>query len=59
MALVESTAIGAPIIGGLSDLAGPRYALALGGVACLGAAALGHWPGGSGRSQVTLTADGR
>jgi MFS family permease len=45
MSLVGSTAIGAPVIGGLSDLAGPRYALALGALACLAAVAIGRWPG--------------
>jgi MFS family permease len=45
-ALVGSTAIGSPVIGGLSDLAGPRYALALGAAACLAAAIVGGWPGG-------------
>ena len=43
MALAGSTAIGSPVIGALSDLAGPRYALALGAAACLAAAAIGHW----------------
>jgi MFS family permease len=47
MALVGSTAIGSPVIGVLSDVAGPRYALALGAVACLAAVAIGRWPGGS------------
>jgi len=37
MAFVGSTPIGAPIVGALSDIAGPRYALALGAVACLAA----------------------
>jgi MFS family permease len=55
MALVGSTAIGAPVIGGLSDVAGPRYALALGAVACLAAAAIGRWPGGSRARQVAGT----
>jgi predicted MFS family arabinose efflux permease len=55
MALVGSTAIGSPIIGGLSDLAGPRYALALGAVACLAAVAIGRWPGGSRARQVAGT----
>jgi MFS family permease len=41
MALVGSTPIGSPIIGALSDLAGPRYALGLGAAACLAAAAVG------------------
>src|SRR5580698_2453429 len=44
MALVGSTPIGSPIIGALSDVASPRYALALGAVACLGAAIIGRWP---------------
>jgi MFS family permease len=44
MALVGSTPIGSPIIGALSDLAGPRYALALGAVACLAAVVIGRWP---------------
>jgi predicted MFS family arabinose efflux permease len=35
-ALVGSTPVGSPIIGALSDAAGPRYAIALGAVACLG-----------------------
>ena len=43
IALVGSTAIGSPVIGGLSDLASPRYALGLGAAACLAAAALGGW----------------
>ena len=55
MALVGSTAIGAPVIGGLSDLAGPRYALALGAVACLAAVVIGRWPGGSRARQVAGT----
>jgi MFS family permease len=44
MALVGSTPIGSPIIGALSDLAGPRYALALGAAACVAAAVVGYWP---------------
>jgi MFS family permease len=44
MALVGSTPIGSPIIGALSDAAGPRYALGLGAVACLAAAVIGYWP---------------
>jgi MFS family permease len=44
MALVGSTPIGSPIIGAVSDLAGPRYALGLGAAACLAAAAVGYWP---------------
>jgi MFS family permease len=44
MALVGSTPIGSPIIGTLSDVAGPRYALALGAAACLAAVIIGRWP---------------
>ncbi|WP_165959954.1 MFS transporter [Nonomuraea longispora] len=47
MALVGSTPIGSPIIGALSDMASPRYALALGAVACLAAALIGRRPGGA------------
>jgi predicted MFS family arabinose efflux permease len=42
MAFNGSTPIGAPIIGALSDTAGPRYALALGAAACLGAVFVGR-----------------
>jgi MFS family permease len=55
MALVGSTAIGSPVIGVLSDAAGPRYALALGAVACLAAVAIGRWPGGSRARRVEGT----
>jgi MFS family permease len=44
MALVGSTPVGSPVIGALSDLAGPRYALGLGAAACLAAAIIGGWP---------------
>ena len=44
MALVGTTPIGSPIIGALSDIAGPRYALGLGAAACLAAAIIGGWP---------------
>jgi MFS family permease len=44
-ALVGSTPVGSPIIGALSGAAGPRYALALGSAACLGAVLIGRWPG--------------
>jgi MFS family permease len=44
MALVGSTAIGSPVIGAISDTAGPRYALALGAAACLAAVVIGRWP---------------
>jgi MFS family permease len=45
MAFVGSTPIGAPIVGALSDAAGPRYALALGAAACLAAVVVGRWTG--------------
>ena len=44
-ALVGSTAVGSPVIGVVSDAAGPRYALALGAVACVAAVLAGRWPG--------------
>ena len=44
-ALVGSTPIGAPVVGALSDVAGPRYALALGAAACLAAVAIGSRTG--------------
>jgi MFS family permease len=43
MALVGSTPIGSPVIGALSDVAGPRYALGLGAAACLAAVIVGGW----------------
>jgi MFS family permease len=46
MALVGTTPVGSPIIGALSDVASPRYALGLGAAACLAAALIGGWPGG-------------
>src|SRR6202035_142765 len=45
MALVGSTPIGSPVIGALSDVASPRYALGLGAVACVAAAIVGGGPG--------------
>ena len=45
MALVGSTPIGSPVIGAISGVAGPRYALALGAAACLTAVVVGRWPG--------------
>jgi len=54
MALVGSTPIGSPVIGALSDLASPRYALALGAVACLAAAGIGRWPARGGREVSQL-----
>jgi MFS family permease len=50
MALVGSTPIGSPVIGGISDTVGPRYALALGAAACLAAMIIGRWPSGVRRS---------
>ncbi len=42
MVFLGSTPIGGPIVGWISDTAGPRVGIALGGVACLVAAAWGH-----------------
>ena len=42
MVFLGSTPIGGPLIGWLSDVHGPRSAVALGGVACLAAATYGH-----------------
>jgi predicted MFS family arabinose efflux permease len=60
MALVGSTAIGAPIIGAVSQVAGPRQGLALGAAACLGAVIVGRWPanGGSRLSGWAVTTIG-
>jgi MFS family permease len=52
MALVGSTPIGSPVIGALSDGAGPRYALVLGAAACLAAVIVGRWPGGGRRENI-------
>jgi MFS family permease len=41
MVFLGSTPIGGPLVGLLADAAGPRAAVALGGFACLGAAAYG------------------
>jgi MFS family permease len=38
-----STPIGGPIIGAIAEQLGPRYSLAAGAAACLGAAAIGAW----------------
>jgi MFS family permease len=40
---VGSTPIGAPLVGGLAELAGPRAGMALGGAAALVAAVWGRW----------------
>ncbi len=42
MVFLGSTPIGGPLIGWVSDAAGPRWGIAIGGVACIGAAAYGH-----------------
>jgi MFS family permease len=52
MALIGSTPIGSPVIGGIAEAAGPRYALALGAAACLAAVVIGRWPGGRRRSTT-------
>jgi MFS family permease len=44
LALVGTTPIGSPVIGAISDAAGPRYALGLGAAACLAAVIIGRWP---------------
>ena len=44
LALVGSTAVGAPVIGALGQHTSPRYALALGALACLAAVLIGRWP---------------
>ena len=44
LALVGSTPIGSPIIGALSQLTSPRWALALGAAACCVAVAIGRRP---------------
>jgi MFS family permease len=50
MALIGSTPVGSPIIGGICDAAGPRYALAVGAGGCLAAVVIGRWPGGARRA---------
>jgi MFS family permease len=42
MVFLGSTPIGGPIVGWISDTAGPRVGIVIGGVACLAAAAWGH-----------------
>lgn len=59
MALVGSTPIGSPIIGALSDLAGPRYALGLGAAACVAAAVVGYWPAHGQPSQPPVDSPDR
>jgi hypothetical protein len=44
LALVGSTPIGSPIIGAVSQLTSPRWALALGATARAVVAAIGRWP---------------
>jgi MFS family permease len=45
MGLVGSTPIGSPVIGAVSDVTSPRYALALGAAACLAAVVVGRLAG--------------
>jgi MFS family permease len=47
IALVGSTAVGAPLVGLVSGLTSPRYGLALGALACVTAAVIGWWPEGN------------
>ena len=42
MVFLGSTPIGGPIVGWVSDVAGPRAGVVVGGVACLGAALYGY-----------------
>jgi len=42
MVFLGSAPIGGPLVGWVADVAGPRAAVAMGGVACLAAAALGQ-----------------
>src|ERR1700744_3817474 len=44
MALVGSPPIGSPVIGAVSGIASPRYALGLGAPACFAPAIIGGWP---------------
>jgi hypothetical protein len=41
VALLGTTPIGAPIVGGVADLLGPRYGLLIGAAGCLTAAVFG------------------
>ena len=43
MVFLGSTPIGGPIVGYVSEHFGPRYAVAMGGIAGVGAAAWGAW----------------
>jgi len=49
MVFLGSTPIGGPVVGWISDTAGPRAGIAVGGIACLGAAAYGQRLLGHGR----------
>jgi MFS family permease len=51
LALVGSTAVGAPVIGALGQHTSPRYALALGALACLAAVLIGRWPARAARPR--------
>ncbi len=55
MAFLGSTPIGAPIVGWVGEFAGPRWSLAIGGVAAVFAAVLGHRHGGSSREGLRKT----
>jgi MFS family permease len=52
MALVGTTPIGSPVIGALSEVTSPRYALGLGAAACLAAAIVGGWRRGGIRQNT-------
>jgi MFS family permease len=43
VAFLGSTPVGGPIVGYIGQVAGPRWALATGALACLGAALIGAW----------------
>jgi MFS family permease len=59
--MIGGTLIGAPILGGLADLAGTRAPILLGGIVCLSAAAFGavflrsRDPGAIQQTRVTTT----
>jgi MFS family permease len=43
VAFLGSTPIGGPIVGYIGQVVGPRWALATGAAACIGAAGIGAW----------------
>lgn len=53
MVFLGSTPVGGPILGWICDWRGPRAGVAVGGVAALAAAALGHFAARSGDSERT------